>query len=68
MLEQALGREFEVLVEGRGEDGSSWSGYTPNYLRVELQDDSDSDLENRIVRVRCLAVSDDCERLVAESV
>jgi threonylcarbamoyladenosine tRNA methylthiotransferase MtaB len=69
VLEQAIGGELEVLVEGRAEQDAkgamSWSGYTPNYLRVELQDDSTVDLENRIVRVRCLAVSDDGERLIA---
>ena len=66
VLEQALGGEYPVLIEGRGEDVGGWSGYTPNYLRVELQDDSDADLENRIVRVRCRRVSDDGQRLMAE--
>ena len=65
-LGDALGGEFQVLVEGRDGDVGGWSGYTPNYLRVQLQDDSGADLENRIVRVRCLEVSDDGERMMAE--
>ena len=65
VLERAIGAEYEVLIEGRDKGDGRWSGYTPNFLRVELQDDSDSDLENRIVRVRALKLSDDGERLVA---
>ncbi|MCG6966175.1 MAG: tRNA (N(6)-L-threonylcarbamoyladenosine(37)-C(2))-methylthiotransferase MtaB [Chromatiaceae bacterium] len=64
-LERAVGREFLVLVEGRGGDAGSWSGYTPNYLRVEFADSAGRDLENRIVRVRVRGISDDGERLIA---
>lgn len=66
VLQQAIGCEYAVLIEGHDQDGGNWSGYTPNYLRVELQDEADADLENRIVRVRCRGVSDDGERLMAE--
>ncbi len=65
VLERSIGAEYEVLVEGRDAGDGRWSGYTPNFLRVELQDEPDSDLENLIVRVRCLKLSDDGERLIA---
>jgi len=70
VLEQAIGSEYEVLIEGRPEaavEGSrSWSGYTPNFLRVELRDDAGTDLENRTVRVRATGVTHDGDRLVVE--
>jgi threonylcarbamoyladenosine tRNA methylthiotransferase MtaB len=63
-LNRAVGGTYEVLVEGLSEDGERWSGYTPNYLRVELRG---RDLENQIVRVRATGVSADGERLLAQS-
>ncbi|WP_456405683.1 tRNA (N(6)-L-threonylcarbamoyladenosine(37)-C(2))-methylthiotransferase MtaB [Thiolapillus sp.] len=50
--EQQLGKTVPVLVEGSpGEENElkQWSGYTPNYLRVQFP--SAHDLENRIVEV-----------------
>jgi len=64
-LRRAAGREHEVLIEGRGDDGEGWSGYTPNYLRVEIPG-TGGDLENRIVRVRATGISADGERLLGE--
>jgi threonylcarbamoyladenosine tRNA methylthiotransferase MtaB len=68
VLEAARGQDFEVLIEGRGEQrsdgGGWWSGYTPNYLRVEVGD-TRRDLDNQIVSVRADGLSDDGERLTA---
>jgi threonylcarbamoyladenosine tRNA methylthiotransferase MtaB len=67
VLRQFVGREFDILVEGRQDaaaDGQKlWSGYTPNFLRVRVG--SDRDLENSIVKVRTLGVSDDGQALLA---
>jgi threonylcarbamoyladenosine tRNA methylthiotransferase MtaB len=67
VLRQFVGREFDILVEGRQDDAipgrQLWRGYTPNFLRVRL--DSVRNLENRIVKVRTLAVSDDGQALLA---
>ncbi|MGD8957555.1 MAG: hypothetical protein PVJ03_09475, partial [Chromatiaceae bacterium] len=56
------------LIEGRGDQrervGARWSGYTPNYLRVEVGD-TRRDLDNQIVSVRAEGLSDDGERLMA---
>ena len=62
---EAVGQTFDVLIEGRSEDGNSWSGYTPNYLRVELQGNG-GDVENHIMQVRAVGVSADGERLLTE--
>ncbi len=71
VLEAARGQDFEVLIEGRGDQpegaGAPWSGYTPNYLRVEIGD-SRRDLDNQIVRVRAECLSDDGERLIGRLV
>jgi threonylcarbamoyladenosine tRNA methylthiotransferase MtaB len=70
VLERSVGNEFEVLIEGGGDHGSeghrTWLGYMPNYLRVEVRDMGAADLENKIVRVRTLGLSEGGERLLAE--
>ena len=68
VLEAALGSGYPVLIEGRrdAESAKAWSGYTPNFLRVELHDDSGVDLENRILQVTATGVSADGERLIVE--
>ncbi len=65
VLQQAIGGAFEVLVEGRDEDTGNWSGYTPNYLRVELHAPGDSKLEGRIVQARATGISAGGDRLLA---
>jgi threonylcarbamoyladenosine tRNA methylthiotransferase MtaB len=64
VLERALEREFEVLIEDRA-DGVAWAGYTPHYLRVAVHARDQRELENRIVRVRADRVSDDAVGLIA---
>jgi len=72
VLEKAVGSVNEVLVEGRtrqAADGTeAWSGYTANFLRVDLPADNSDDMETQIVRVRCTGVTDDGERLVAKAI
>jgi hypothetical protein len=41
-------------------------GYVPNYLRVEIHDTDATDLENKIMRIRTLGLSEDGERLLAK--
>ena len=71
-LERFRSREFDVLIESEtGNDANgqrSWSGYTPNYLRVEVRDNSGADLENRIIRIRTGDIDSDHSRLLAEPV
>ncbi|MCB1772827.1 MAG: tRNA (N(6)-L-threonylcarbamoyladenosine(37)-C(2))-methylthiotransferase MtaB [Gammaproteobacteria bacterium] len=69
-LQRFRGREFEVLIEGDCGDGTdgrrAWTGYTPNYLRVEVRDNRGGDLENRIIRVRTGDLDEDRNRLLAQ--
>lgn len=46
-LERFVGRTFPVLIEDRAGDGGAFGGYTPNFLRVALN--SDTELSNRIL-------------------
>ncbi len=68
VLAAYLGREFEVLVEGRRETddhgGTCFSGYTPNFLRVRIASE-EADLSGQLVRVRLDTVSADGEALNA---
>jgi threonylcarbamoyladenosine tRNA methylthiotransferase MtaB len=52
--ERFLGQYTTVLWESRL-DETTWSGLTPNYLRVHTR--SDRDLTNRLLKVRLLADS-----------
>lgn len=51
VLARFSGRQFPVLIEGRQPDGA-WGGYTPNFLRVEISDETGDDLTNLIRPVR----------------
>ena len=66
MLESEIGKEYFVLWESKDQDGI-WSGYTENYLRVELKNSS-SNLENKISRIRITDISIDSNRCIVEAV
>jgi len=57
-LERFVGRRFPVLIEGRQKDGG-WSGYTPNFLRVQVRSNALGDLQNRICEVTLSGLSED---------
>ncbi|EGV52671.1 tRNA (N(6)-L-threonylcarbamoyladenosine(37)-C(2))-methylthiotransferase MtaB [Candidatus Endoriftia persephone] len=65
MLERQLGKQVPLLVEGDGSRG--WFGYTPNYLRVEIEAPADAALQNRIIEVKLEAVSAEGERLLGKT-
>ncbi|MCG7922710.1 MAG: tRNA (N(6)-L-threonylcarbamoyladenosine(37)-C(2))-methylthiotransferase MtaB [Candidatus Thiodiazotropha lotti] len=65
-LEDYLGKTLPILVEGSVERG--FAGYTPNYLRVEIDSATDSKLVNRIVPVKLTALTDDGSALVGSVV
>jgi threonylcarbamoyladenosine tRNA methylthiotransferase MtaB len=68
-LEAAVGRRFEVLVEGEGTDAGggerAWEGYTPSFLRCAFVVPATQDLCNRVIEVETTGVSGDGERLLA---
>jgi len=56
---QLLGKETEVLVEGRVKENLQfWQGYTGNYIKVIFE--TKDDLVNRIVRVKLKEITGDC--------
>ena len=67
-LQRFVGRQSSLLVETcSDETGESlWSGYTPNFLRVDLAAPIDAGLQNQLVDVRLAAISNDGDRLRAE--
>jgi len=70
-LARYAGRTLSVLWEGPGErlasDEVRWSGYTPNYLRVDAIQPPHLDLDNRILPARHLTpAGDPPDRLMGE--
>lgn len=66
LLNEATGSKHSVLWETRNEDGN-WSGYTENFLRVELKD-CNQELENKITDVRIIDVGTNSNQCVVELV
>jgi threonylcarbamoyladenosine tRNA methylthiotransferase MtaB len=65
-LERQLGRTLPVLVEGSSQ--TDWSGYTPNYLRVEIRTDSPQDLSNRIVDIEMTGLNARGDQLLGRTI
>ena len=70
MLRHSVGQRSTLLVETHSiETGRSlWSGYTPDFLRVDLAAPPDAGLKNQLININILALSDDGERLLAEPI
>jgi threonylcarbamoyladenosine tRNA methylthiotransferase MtaB len=64
-LERYLQRTLPVLVEGSAAETGTCHGYTPNYLRVALEDSADKDLEGRVVPVHTLGLTPEKDALRA---
>lgn len=61
VLKGYIGRTLPVLIEGKSSQG--WNGYSPNYLRVSIQDAEGSSLENQILQVHINDFSTDMQLL-----
>lgn len=57
-LNQQIGKEHLVLWETLN-DNNRWSGYTDNFIRVELEKNKLSNLENNISKVLITGLTDD---------
>ena len=66
-LARFVGRRFPVLIEGMQKDGG-WSGYTPNFLRVQVDGQAPVDLQNRICDVVIDGLSAEREQLIGRAV
>jgi threonylcarbamoyladenosine tRNA methylthiotransferase MtaB len=68
-LQRFVGRTFDVLLEGREEQTDSpyalRSGYTPNFLRVDVSGATGVDLKHPVVKVETTGLSEDLSRLTA---
>ncbi|MCG8427395.1 MAG: tRNA (N(6)-L-threonylcarbamoyladenosine(37)-C(2))-methylthiotransferase MtaB [Chromatiales bacterium] len=68
-LERYVGHQFPVLIEGNAENlEQPWSGYTPNFLRIELAGDKGANLENTIQQVKLDCLAEDGDHLIASLV
>ncbi len=65
-LSRFIGRRFPVLMESHlAGPPAGWSGYTPNFLRVNMPVAQPLDLENRVVDVRLQQLTDSGDALTA---
>ncbi len=65
-LQRHLGRTMPVLVEGSAATG--WGGYTPNYLRISIEADKNTDLSNQIVEVEIRSQTGNHDKLAGRLV
>ena len=72
ILNEFLGHQYPVLFESANfnEEASRYEylGYTPNYLRVKLQSETNLGIENRILDTRLLAYDEASRMMRAELV
>ena len=64
ILNDKIGKEYFVLWESRDDD-SNWSGYTENYLRVQLIN-SQENVENTISKIKVTGISTDSNHCIVE--
>lgn len=64
-LRDQIEQTHAVLWEARNEN-NAWTGYTDNFIRVELKSDSTSNLENQISKIRITDVATDASHCIAE--
>lgn len=66
LLQSYIGRELPVLIEGTPTaSDANWSGYTPNFLRVQIKTPSTADLENQIIPLHLQQLSPAGDSLLA---
>ncbi len=64
-LVDQIGKTHAVLWEARNEN-KAWMGYTENFIRVELKHAQASELENKISRVKIIAVAENASHCITE--
>ena len=66
-LGKHISKTHSVLWETLNEN-NTWTGYTDNFIRVELKHDNTSDLENHISKIKITGVAADASHYIAELV
>ena len=64
ILSNEIGKKYSVLWESK-DNKNNWSGYTDNYLKVQLKN-NDSNLENKISRIKIVEISSDLKNCIVE--
>lgn len=67
LLNDQIGKKHTVLWEARNEN-KSWTGYTENFIRVELKNENVLELENKISDVKITSIAEDATHCIAELV
>ncbi|MCW8890612.1 MAG: tRNA (N(6)-L-threonylcarbamoyladenosine(37)-C(2))-methylthiotransferase MtaB, partial [Sedimenticola sp.] len=66
LLQSYIGREFPVLIESASTSpNGGWSGYTPNFLRVQVNACSTENLENQIIPLQLQQLTPSGDALLA---
>ncbi len=70
VLDDRIGNQFQVLIEGHGKPGDDgrvrYWGYTPDFLRVEVAVGAETAPSNTLLRVRAVDVLDSGDGLLGE--
>jgi threonylcarbamoyladenosine tRNA methylthiotransferase MtaB len=64
-LNKHIDKTHSVLWEGRNEN-DIWTGYTDNFIRVELKQNNTSDLENQISKIKITDIAADTTHCIVE--
>jgi threonylcarbamoyladenosine tRNA methylthiotransferase MtaB len=67
ILTEQIGKSHKILWEARNENGA-WMGYTENFIRIELKDKNNLELENLISDVKVINVEETANHCIAELV
>ncbi|MBL1142330.1 MAG: tRNA (N(6)-L-threonylcarbamoyladenosine(37)-C(2))-methylthiotransferase MtaB [Proteobacteria bacterium] len=65
LLNEQIGKTHTVLWEARNEN-NAWMGYTENFIRVELKNETVLELENKISNVKITGIANMANHCVAE--
>jgi threonylcarbamoyladenosine tRNA methylthiotransferase MtaB len=65
LLNTHINKTHSVLWEARNEN-NAWTGYTDNFIRVELKSEHDLDLENNISNIKISDIAPDASHCIVE--
>ena len=64
ILNNEIGKKYSVLWESKDKD-NNWFGYTDNYIKVMLKNYG-GNIENKISKIKIIAVTDDLDHCIVE--
>lgn len=66
-LQQQIDKTQNILWESRNEN-NAWTGYTENFIRVELKNKNNLQMDNNISSTKIVGINDDASHCIAELV